>query len=251
VTVNDIEPPTIVCPADISTNSAPESASQVVTYNPTVHDNCSATFSCTPPSGSTFPAGTILVHCDATDAAGNTDTCTFSVTVAQEFVANPDNLGALANHSAAVLAEKLLANDTASSGGNLMLTSVSATSTNGGTLLLSGDSITYTPVPGFTGTDLFTYTVTDGVSTTNGSVLVTVSSEAATAANLIGDVTIDTDGAHLRFAGIPEFTYTVQRSTDSITWTAIGSITAPSSGLMEFIDPTPPPAPVSYRTITP
>src|SRR5262249_42587960 len=88
VTVSDMEPPTIVCPADISTNAAPEGGSQIVSYTISVNDNCSgATVNCTPPSDSTFPAGTILVHCDATDAAGNTDSCAFSVTVAQELVA--------------------------------------------------------------------------------------------------------------------------------------------------------------------
>jgi len=36
---------------------------------------------CVPPSGSTFPVGTNLVCCTATDAAGNTATCCFTVTV--------------------------------------------------------------------------------------------------------------------------------------------------------------------------
>jgi hypothetical protein len=254
VTVNDTEPPIIACSADITTNTAPESASQVVTYTVDVTDNCpGASVVCTPPSGSTFPAGAVTVTCTATDAAGNTDSsCSFTVTVAQELIANPDTLGVLANHSVSVLTEKLLANDTAASGGTLTLTDVSATSTNGGTVVLSGDSVTYTPVPGFIGTDLFTYTITDQVGTTNGSVLVIVASEADPAANLIGNVIVDQDGAHMRFAGIPDFTYAVQRSTDSVTWTTLdGSITAPVNGLMEFIDPTPPSGPLFYRTIRP
>jgi hypothetical protein len=36
---------------------------------------------CNPPSGSTFPKGTTTVVCTATDAAGNTNTCSFDVTV--------------------------------------------------------------------------------------------------------------------------------------------------------------------------
>src|SRR5262249_31276993 len=35
----------------------------------------------TPASGSTFPLGTTTVNCTATDAAGNTATCSFTVTV--------------------------------------------------------------------------------------------------------------------------------------------------------------------------
>ncbi len=36
---------------------------------------------CTPASGSVFPKGTTVVTCTATDASGNTETCTFNVTV--------------------------------------------------------------------------------------------------------------------------------------------------------------------------
>jgi hypothetical protein len=36
---------------------------------------------CDPPSGSTFPKGATTVTCTASDAAGNTNTCTFDVTV--------------------------------------------------------------------------------------------------------------------------------------------------------------------------
>jgi hypothetical protein len=47
-----------------------------VTYGPT-----SATIACAPASGSTFPVGTTTVNCTATDAAGLTGTCSFTVTV--------------------------------------------------------------------------------------------------------------------------------------------------------------------------
>src|SRR5439155_15478413 len=117
VTVNDLEPPIITCPANIVTNSAPEETSQIVTYAPSASDNCPGTqVSCTPPSGSSFSLGTVTVNCVATDTAGNTDACNFTVTVQQVLIANPDTLGALANHSATVLAEKLLENDTAAGG---------------------------------------------------------------------------------------------------------------------------------------
>ncbi|WP_085994307.1 HYR domain-containing protein [Oceanobacillus senegalensis] len=83
VTVNDTEPPEITCPDDIVVNNDPGECGANVTYTePTVIDNCpNVTFSCTPASGSFFPVGTNTVACTATDAAGNTSTCTFSVTV--------------------------------------------------------------------------------------------------------------------------------------------------------------------------
>ncbi|WP_318618939.1 HYR domain-containing protein [Priestia megaterium] len=41
------------------------------------------TTSCSPPSGSFFPIGTTPVTCTATDAVGNTATCSFTITVTQ------------------------------------------------------------------------------------------------------------------------------------------------------------------------
>jgi hypothetical protein len=71
-----------VCPADINVSNDPGVCSAVVAFSATVTDNCpGATISCIPSSGSTFPVGTTLVTCTATDTAGNTDVCTFDVTV--------------------------------------------------------------------------------------------------------------------------------------------------------------------------
>ena len=128
-------------------------------------------------------------------------------------VANPDTLGVLENHFVTVLAEKLLANDTDPLGTPLTLTGVSATSTNGGTVTLSGNAITYTPVAGFSGADGFTYTNSNGTFASTGSVAVTVADESDPVPNRIGNVTFAEDGAHVRFAGIPGFTYNVERST--------------------------------------
>ncbi|MCB0668628.1 MAG: HYR domain-containing protein, partial [Saprospiraceae bacterium] len=83
VTVNDTENPTITCPANISVNNDPGTCGAVVTYaTPVIGDNCpGTTVSCVPVSGSVFPVGTTTVNCTATDAVGNTNFCSFSVTV--------------------------------------------------------------------------------------------------------------------------------------------------------------------------
>jgi len=82
VTVNDNQPPTITCPSNIVTNTAPGQCAQVVTFSASASDNCpGVTSSCSPPSGSTFPKGTTQVTCTATDTSGNTASCTFNVTV--------------------------------------------------------------------------------------------------------------------------------------------------------------------------
>jgi len=80
VTVNDTQPPTITCPANV-VSPAPGP----VAFSPTASDNCPGVkTTCTPPSGSTFNAGTTNVTCTATDTAGNTATCGFTVTVGNQ-----------------------------------------------------------------------------------------------------------------------------------------------------------------------
>jgi hypothetical protein len=83
VTVNDTQNPTIACPSGIVTNVPAGDTNAVVQYgNPTVSDNCGvASTNCAPPSGSTFPLGTNAVVCTATDTSGNTNSCSFNVTV--------------------------------------------------------------------------------------------------------------------------------------------------------------------------
>lgn len=86
ITVNDTQAPQITCPADVTTVAAvtcPPTNTAIVNFAPPVAtDNCpGVTVICTPPSGTPFPVGTMTVTCTATDASGNTATCSFPVTV--------------------------------------------------------------------------------------------------------------------------------------------------------------------------
>src|SRR5262249_32787033 len=84
VTVNDTQPPSIVCPPNISAVVPnPGATCTPVTYcPPTVSDNCpGVTFACVPPSGSCLPQGMTTVTCTATDTSGNTASCMFTITV--------------------------------------------------------------------------------------------------------------------------------------------------------------------------
>ena len=79
----DETPPAITCPANVVRDNDPGLCSAVVNYPaPTVTDNCgTATSVCAPASGSVFPVGVTTVTCTATDGAGLTSSCTFTVTV--------------------------------------------------------------------------------------------------------------------------------------------------------------------------
>ena len=84
VTVNDTQAPSISCPANVVQSTDPNSCSAVVIYpNATATDNCPGvgTPVCTPASGSTFPKGTSTVSCTVSDASGNSNSCSFTVTV--------------------------------------------------------------------------------------------------------------------------------------------------------------------------
>lgn len=83
VTVNDTEPPSITCPANVTKSTDPNLCSAVVTYaTPTPTDNCpGSTATCSPASGGTFPKGVTTVTCSVGDASGNSASCTFTVTV--------------------------------------------------------------------------------------------------------------------------------------------------------------------------
>ena len=86
VTVNDTQPPQITCPANVAAvtdqNVCRAPACQVVNYAaPVASDNCPGVgVVCNPPAGSCFPVGVTTVTCTATDASGNTATCSFTVT---------------------------------------------------------------------------------------------------------------------------------------------------------------------------
>ena len=82
ITVIDNTPPTITCPANITVNASPGTCAASVSFAVTASDNCSpATVVTSIPSGSSFSVGTTTVTATATDAAGNSQSCSFTVTV--------------------------------------------------------------------------------------------------------------------------------------------------------------------------
>jgi hypothetical protein len=82
VTVVDTTPPTITCPTNLTLECTGNNSAQAL-FSATATDACDTNVSvnCSPPSGSFFQLGTNSVTCVATDASGNTNTCTFTITV--------------------------------------------------------------------------------------------------------------------------------------------------------------------------
>jgi hypothetical protein len=82
ITVIDNTPPVISCPSNITVNAIAGTCAAPVTFTVGASDNCSApSIGLDHLSGSSFPVGTTTVHATATDAAGNSSSCSFTVTV--------------------------------------------------------------------------------------------------------------------------------------------------------------------------
>ncbi len=135
--------------------------------------NNNAVFLYTPPTGFT---GTDSFNYSISDGKGETATATVTITV------SAGNHVPIANNDSASLEQdstktfSVLSNDTDNDNDILTITTVDTLSAQNGTIVNNGDgTLTYTPANGFTGTDSFNYTISDGKSGSNtGTVNITV-----------------------------------------------------------------------------
>jgi len=83
VTVNDCQKPDITCPGNKEVCNTTGLCSAVVSFTASASDVCDGPLTpvCSPASGGIFPKGTTTVTCTATDAAQNSNSCSFTVTV--------------------------------------------------------------------------------------------------------------------------------------------------------------------------
>lgn len=135
----------------------------------------------------------------------------------------------------------------------LVLALVSYASTQGGTVSLADGVVTYVPAAGFTGTDDFTYVVTDmhrGLASAQVFVTV-VSTNQPDFQRLTAPALTPTNTIALRFSGVPFASGVLRRSTNLTDWTDLLTNLAPATGLFEFIDPAPPTNQAFYRVRLP
>ena len=175
VRVEDTEQPAITCPANITVNNSQGlcgTAAGVVTYpNASFSDNCAGvTLQQTAgnSSGSTFSVGTQTVTFVATDAALNTNTCSFTVTVndteAPIFLVCPTNFTVNTGNgvcTSVVTYPTVLANDNC--GGSITPVMTTSGTASGSVFSLGQTTVTYTATDASSnvGTCSFVVTVRD------------------------------------------------------------------------------------------
>ena len=134
-------------------------------------------------------------------------------------------------------------------GDAITLTNISSTSANGGLVSVNSGSITYTPPTNATGSDSFSYTVTDTLGLSTTGLVTIINSQSAT---VITPVQILTNGhVVVYFAGAPGHSYTVRASADLSGWSDIGNVNADSNGAVQFEDAAANTLPYRFYRIAP
>lgn len=181
--------------------------------------------------------------------------------VSQAVTVGPNHAPAVRNNSLttpmntpAIFANaKLLAGATDADPDTLAVTAA-GTTTAGATVVWSITGVSYTPPSNFTGTDSYTFTVSDGQGgTAVGTVTVTVTANSGVSPNVVSGPSYSSGTFRATFAGIPNYTYKVQCSEfSSGSWTYLKDATAGADGKFEVVD-VPPPGMTTryYRTVPP
>ena len=146
--------------------------------------------------------------------------------------AAPDVLDTEFNFPLVFSAAALLTNDLDADGDLLMILDVSTTGSAGGTVNYTNNTIAYTPPPGFTGTEVFDYTLGDGHgAAATGLVTIHVWPPVqATAISKLGE------SIAIIFSGLPLHNYQIQCSTNLYVWSTLTNRSADDAGNIHFLD---------------
>ncbi len=143
---------------------------------------------------------------------------------------------------------KLVASVSDANGDQVMVTGFSPDSLVGADITFDGlETLTYDPPEAFFGVDQFSVTFSDGEAEIVGVVSVNVTQDPAFNPKNAPKLEPLPGGLAISFTGIPRKVYKIQRSTDLLVWTQIGTATASNTGVVRFNDPAPPQPSAFYR----
>jgi len=123
-------------------------------------------------------------------------------------------------------------------------------SAQGASITQSGGYFLYKPASGSDGTDTFTYTASNGLTSDVGTVTVMT----AVAGGAAKTITISGGAATIKFFGIPGLQYDVQRTTSlsqPVTWTTltVEALSPGADGSFSYVDSSLPDGIAYYRSI--
>ena len=175
-----------------------------------------------------------------------------TLTINAQPIAGDNFIATGSNQPITFSANKLLVNDDDAPDEDdaVSIIAVSPVSTNSGTATLSGGLVTYTPLAGYVGADLFTYTLgdaRDGRAT--GNIFVTV---GATNFISVASPAALLPNGHFQvgYSGVAGYLYTVERATNILgPWQVFTNIAADVNGLFQIDDANTPPEPMRFYRV--
>ncbi len=174
-------------------------------------------------------------------------------------VANLASYTRSTNLSLKISVPDLLANFTTDADGDPRSLVSVGSGTNGATVSVADGWIFYLPSGSDANrntTDHLDYIINDGVATASSQIRVEVvdPNPGGQSANLLG-INDVAGGKQIRFAGIPGYTYHIQRTTllngVNTVWDNLGLAVTDGGGSGQFTDTNPPPGGAYYRTVWP
>ena len=191
----------------------------------TLTDN---TLSGTPTEGETGSEITITATDDGEGALTATQIFTIVVTPVNDApVAVADTATVL--EDAATTSIDVLANDTSEEEGTLILTIVNTSGTGTVSISLDGVSVDYTPSADFNGTEVITYTVSDGTDTATGTLTVTVTPVNDAPEAIADTATVSEDSATISIDVIANDT-----DVDSGNILSLTTVSTPGTGTVSI-----------------
>lgn len=154
-----------------------------------------------------------------------------------EVNAGPDQLATLPNTALSVPLHKFLCNDSLEIGDAPTIDLTNSVSSHGGTmtLVLTNNTLLYTPPAGFNGVDTFTYRLRGMFGDEDhASVSIRVGAGVDQGATVVSLVRESALSVMVCLLGTPNQTYLVEQSTNLTAWTNNGQLTADSSGSMTY-----------------
>ncbi len=219
VVANDTDPDTGDTLSVTAVTTTPSNGTAVVTSGST------ATVTYTPNDDYNGTDSFDYTVSDGTET--DTGTVTITVTAVNDAPTAVDDSAITKEDTAVDI--NVVANDTDVEGDTLSVTTITTTPGNGTAAIVVGSTtvVTYTPNSGYTGTDSFKYTLSDGNATATGMVNVTVKAatdlpdtpEGLTASAGLGQVTLNwTDPFDHR---ITKYEYSQSLSASNLAWSDI------------------------------